>query len=61
MESIQKVFKTSEFKGNKESIPKPRPGTDKQMTRLTFVESHPEMEDRVFSMGDQPLLVSQHH
>ncbi|KAG7252537.1 hypothetical protein CRUP_027556, partial [Coryphaenoides rupestris] len=27
MESIQKVFKTSEFKGNKESIPKPRPGT----------------------------------
>jgi len=31
------------------------------MKRLIFVQSHPEMEDRVFSMDDQPLLVSQHH
>jgi len=27
IESIQKVFETSAFKGNKESIPDPRPGT----------------------------------
>ncbi|KAJ3593679.1 hypothetical protein NHX12_006013 [Muraenolepis orangiensis] len=70
IDDIKKVFKTSMFKGNKESIPDPRPGTctqrltsqDNLMKTLSFVQSYPEMEGRVFSMnGSDPLLVSHHH
>ncbi|CAL8243272.1 unnamed protein product [Lota lota] len=68
IDAISKVFQTSSFKGNKETVPSPRPGACEQLRgsaddllkRLSFVQNHPEMDDRVFSMNG-PLLVSHHH
>ncbi|CAL8382999.1 unnamed protein product [Arctogadus glacialis] len=66
--AIRNVFETSSFKGIKVEPPVPRPGACTPFTgqqsellqRLSFVQSHPEMDNRVFPES-APLLVSNHH
>ncbi|XP_030042863.1 semaphorin-7A [Microcaecilia unicolor] len=64
---IDRIFRTSNLKGNSKPLPSPRPGeclTGGQSTptdTFNMVDNYPEVEDEVKPIGNEPLFQSHFH